>query len=164
MLLPTNSWYLTEQFGKLAGKTMTTKKSFLCLFFGCFGIACEIFFVAFTHLYTQVPLWDEPLWSLTGKTYVWMFPIYALIPIIGGAIMDKVQKYPLLVRLLIYSIGIYIIEFISGFLLELITGKCPWEYTSGWQVMGYIRLDYFPYWILFSFIIERLYLYLNKKL
>jgi uncharacterized membrane protein len=87
-----------------------------------------------------------------------------LIPIIGGVVIDRVQKYPLIARLLIYSTFIFVIEFISGFILEQITGKCPWEYTSGWQVMGYIRLDYLPSWMFFSYLIERLYLYLNKRL
>lgn len=140
------------------------KKFFLILFFGCFGITCEIFFVAFTNLFNQIPLWNEPLWSLTGKSYVWMFPIYALIPILGGYIMEKCKKYPVLSRLLIYSSIIYIVEFASGFLLDQITGKCPWEYTTGWHIMGYIRLDFLPAWMAFSFVIERLYFYLQRNL
>ena len=61
-------------------------------------------------------------------------------------------------------LGIYIVECSTGFLLEQITGKCPWEYTSGWHLLGYIRLDYFPSWLAFAFIIESLYLYLESKL
>lgn len=141
-----------------------TKKVFFILFFGCFGITCEIFFVAFSHLLSQTQLFSEPIWSLTGKSYVWMFPIYALIPVLGGPIMKKCQEYPLIFRLTIYTTVIYIIEFSSGFLLEQITGKCPWEYTNGWQIMGYIRLDYIPAWLAFSFLIESLYLFLDKKL
>jgi len=47
-------------------------------------MASEIFFVAFTHAFNGVGIYGEPIWSLTGKTYVWMFPIYALIPIVAG--------------------------------------------------------------------------------
>ena len=140
------------------------KKLFLVLFFGCFGIATEIFFVAFSNLITNSPFCEEPLWSLTGKTYVWMFPIYALIPLIAGPLMGRIQHLPLLARLLIYTATILGIEFVSGFLLEQITGKCPWEYTTGWHIMGYIRLDYSPAWAGFSFLIEYLYRYLDRGL
>ena len=140
------------------------KKIFICLFFGCFGIACEIFFVAFTNLFNNTPFCNEPIWSLTGKTYVWMFPIYILIPLAMGPIIKFLKERPLVLRLIIYVLGIYIVEFSTGFLLELITGKCPWEYTSGWHIMGYIRLDYFPSWLAFAFIIEYLYLYIDKKI
>ena len=44
-----------------------------------------------------------------------------------------------------------------------ITGKCPWEYTTGWHIMGYIRLDFTPAWMFFSFIIERLYWMIDKR-
>lgn len=140
------------------------KRLFTYLFFACFGITAEIFFVAFGNLITQTQLWDEPLWSLTGKTYVWMFPIYMLIPIIAGSLFDKVRDWHIVLRLLLYVSMIYLVEFSSGFLLEQITGKCPWEYTTGWHIMGYIRLDYLPSWTFFAFIIERLYLYLDQHL
>lgn len=140
------------------------KKAFLVLFFGCLGITCEIFMVAFSNLIKGAQLFHEPIWSLTGKSYVWMFPIYALIPILGGPIMNKCKNLPLLIRLLIYAGVIYLIEFSSGFLLEQLTGKCPWEYTSGWHLMGYIRLDYIPFWMAFAYLAELLYVYLDKKL
>ena len=138
------------------------KKLFMCLFFGCFGMACEIFVVAFTNLFKSTPLWDEPLWSLTGKTYVWMFPVYVLIPILLGPLKKLLKEQHLIIRLLIYVLIIYAIEFSSGFLLEQLTGKCPWEYTSGWEIMGYIRLDYFPSWLFFAYILETLYSYLDE--
>jgi len=141
-----------------------SRKVFIILFFACFGMTCEIFFVAFQNLINQTPLFEESLWSLTGKTYVWMFPIYALIPVLGKLLFEKLSKYPLLVRSLTYTTLIFLVEFSSGFLLEAITGKCPWEYTSGWHIMGYIRLDYTPAWMVFSIVIESLYKYLEKHL
>ncbi len=134
------------------------------LFFICFGFTAEIFFVAFTNLWNNEPFCGEPLWSLTGKTYVWMAPIYAIIPLAFGYLYPKLQHLPMFVRLLIYVLGIYCIEFSSGFLLEQITGKCPWEYTVGWHIAGYIRLDYFPAWLLFGFIIETLYVFIQEKI
>lgn len=140
------------------------KKLFIALFFACFGLSCEICFVAFTNLINNTPFCDEPLLSLTGKTYVWMIPIYIMIPIFGDKIMIKIQKINRIYRLLIYVFIIYTIEFISAWFLEIITGTCPWKYTSGLHISGYIRLDYFPAWLLFAFIIESLYIYLNKNL
>jgi len=140
------------------------KTLFLCIFFGCFGMTFEIFFVAFSNIIMDTPLWNEPLWSLTGKTYVWMFPIYVLIPVAMGPIIKFLNERPIVLRLLIYVSGIYLVEFSTGFLLELITGKCPWEYTTGWHFMGYIRLDYFLFWLVFAYIIEYLYLYIDKKI
>lgn len=140
------------------------KKIFLCLFFACFGVSTEVFFVAFTNLINQTPYCNEPLWSLTGKTYVWMFPIYASIPLIAAPIINKVKTWNIFLRLLFYTTLILIVEFSTGFLLEQFTGKCPWEYTTGWHLMGYIRLDYIPAWMFFSFLIEYLYLYIDRNL
>ena len=140
-----------------------SKKLFYILFFCCLGMTTEIFFVAFTNLFAGTSFCNEPLWSLTGKTYVWMFPIYALIPFVGDFLFKKVQHLPLLARLLLYTLLIFIVEFVAGFTLEQITGKCPWEYTTGWHVMGYIRLDYTPAWMVFCFILEYLYLFLEEK-
>ena len=140
------------------------KKVFIILFFACFGMTCEILFVAFMNLVNQTPLFGQPLWSLTGKTYVWMFPIYALIPILGKILFEKLVKYPMLVRAIVYAALIFMVEFFSGFLLEAITGKCPWEYTTGWHIMGYIRLDFTPAWMVFSIALESLYKYLERHL
>ena len=136
---------------------------FQLLFFVCLGMTCEIFFTAFTNLYNNEPFCGEPLWSLTGKTYVWMAFIYGLIPVFAELLFKRLAHLATLPRLLVYVGLIYAVEFGSGFLLEQLTGKCPWEYTSGWQVMGYIRLDYFPAWLFFAYWVEKLYLFVDSK-
>ena len=138
------------------------KKLFQLLFFACFGMTAEIFFVAFSNLISNTPFCNEPLYSLTGKTYVWMFPIYAFIPFLFKLIYNKIARFPLLLRLLIYTIIIFSVEFASGLLLKQITGKCPWEYTSGYHVCGFIQLEFTPFWMFFAFIIEYLYLFIEK--
>ena len=140
------------------------KKIFLCLFFACLGITNEICFVAISNLIDGSTFCNAPLWSLTGKTYVWMLPIYCLIPLLVGPIIKRISLWNLFYRLLLYTFLIFSIEFISGFLLEQLTGSCPWEYTTGWHILGYIRLDYFPAWMVFSYCIEYLYLYLDNNL
>lgn len=138
------------------------KKLFQLLFFACFGMTAEIFFVAFSNLISNTPFCNEPLYSLTGKTYVWMFPIYALIPFLLRFIYSKIAQYPILLRLFIYAFIIFCVEFLSGFLLKQITGKCPWEYTTGYHVCGFIQLEFTPFWMFFAFIIEYLYLFTEK--
>ena len=138
------------------------KRLFYCLFFICLGITTEVFFTAFSDLLSGLQS-GNPDWSLTGHTYVWMAFIYVLIPFLFGWGYELVKDFPLLVRLLVYTTFIYVVEFASGWLLEVLTGACPWEYTVGWHVMGYIRLDYFPFWMVFGLILESLYRFLEQR-
>jgi len=130
-------------------------------FFGCFGVSTEILF---TGIYDFVEGVRNGVYNLAfpGHSYIWMFVIYGLIGIILPASYKHLQKLPLLVRLLIYTFGIYLVEFTSGFLLDQLIGHCPWEYKVDWQVMGYIRLDFFPAWMLFVYVMEKFYRFLSK--
>lgn len=141
-----------------------TKKLFFYVFFACLGVTTEVCFVAIRHLIAGVGYCDEPLWALTGKSYIWMIPIYMCIPLVAQPLFTRCQHLSLLVRLSIYTFILLFVEFTSGFILELLTGSCPWLYTTGWHVMGYIRLDYIPAWMLFLYVVEYLYLYLSKHL
>lgn len=97
---------------------------------------------------------------MTSRTYLWMFPIY------GGAVLlepvrDRLREQPWWVRGAAYTLAIFIVEFIAGFLLELLTGVCPWDYSgTPFSVFGYIRLDYAPAWfaagLLFEMVDDRL--------
>jgi hypothetical protein len=136
--------------------------SFQIIFYSFFGISTEIVFTAATDFKNQLLNGQISNWSLTGHTYVWMFPIYALIPILFPLGYNYIKKYALLLRLIIYAIGIFTIEFLSGWLLEMLTGKCPWEYASSLAVLGYIRLDYTPAWMLFGYILEQLHLFFTR--
>ncbi len=133
------------------------------LFFGAFGITTEVFFTAFVSFFTGTIVLEKPPLALTGFTYVWMFPIYMLIPVLFRIILPHLIKFNVVLRILFYVVTIYIIEFTTGFILDVTTGSCPWEYTTGWHVMGYIRLDYFPAWAFFSFLIEKLYRYVSER-
>ncbi len=143
----------------------STRINFLMmmLFFGTFGITAEIFFTAFYNFFSGQIIANKPPLALVGYTYVWMIFVYMLIPVLFRYLLPYVIKYPTFIRLLIYVVAIYIVEFISGFVLEQITGSCPWEYTTGLHIMGYIQLYYFPAWLFFAFLIERMYLYLSQK-
>ena len=137
---------------------------FLVIFFAAFGIATEVYFTAFVNLIYDSPLCGKPKWALTGVSYVWMSLIYGLIPLFGNVLVRPMQKYNIVLRLLTYVAVIYAVEFSSGYLLQLVTGRCPWHYTEGWQIMGLIRLDFFPAWLFFAFLLETLYLYVLRQI
>lgn len=138
------------------------KKLLLFFAFGCVGITTEIFFTAISTVVESM-LNNEPIsWRLLGFSYIWMFPIYGLIAFFAPIVFRFLLKYPLLLRLFLAAIIIFVVEFISGFLLDQLTGSCPWEYKHGYHVMGYIQLEYLPAWMLFVFIIEKIYKFLDK--
>ena len=128
----------------------------LFIFFGFFGLFVEIFFTAVKKIVNN----DRHKWELKGETYLWMFPIYGLIgfyyPIYNYFISINIF---LVFRLLIGTFFIYLIEYISGYLLCKIIGNCPWDYSldSYYNIHGLIRLDYFFYWFSFTFFIEQIF-------
>lgn len=136
---------------------------FMMMFFACLGITTEVVFTALSAFITGQTINGKPLYALSGYSYLWMIPVYALIPLTGLFIHPKVNHWPVFWRLPFFVLLVYIVEFSSGLLLKIGTGSCPWEYTSGWHIMGLIRLDYFPAWLLFVWIVEYLYVFINNR-
>ena len=131
------------------------KKLIRFYLWGTLGLSTEIFFTAISDQCIAISEHKPVDWSLTGHSYVWMFFIYGLGSVLFPLGHKHLKGFHLLLRIFILAIGIFAIEFISGFILDKITGHCPWQYTSRWNIMGYIRLDYLPAWMLFAYIIER---------
>ena len=123
--------------------------------FGTLGLSTEIVFTAFLKLYHM--LLGNLLFNLKleGHSYIWMFFIYGLAAILFPPVFKYISRFWLPFRLLIIATGIFLVEFITGWILDIATGQCPWQYTNKWNVCGYIRLDYLPVWILFGFILEK---------
>lgn len=137
---------------------------FLFAAFGCIGITTEIFFTAIVDAINAMQNHEGINWRLLGTSYIWMFPIYGLAGIALPLLYGRLGKWPAVARWAFYGVAILCVEFVTGWLLELTTGGCPWHYTTGWQIMGYIRLDYYPLWVGFGIMIERIYLLLSKKM
>ena len=127
--------------------------------FGCLGMTAEIFFTALTDLYSKWINAETMDLKLQGKSYIWMFFIYGLAAVFFPLLYAKLMHLPLLVRLLIAVLIIFMVEYITGWMLDMFTGRCPWEYTTGWHISGYIRLDYAPAWMFFAFLLEKVYLF-----
>lgn len=111
----------------------------LFLVYGFAGLLVEVFF---TSLFCNHR-------SLIGKTYLWMLPIYGT----GGLLLHYTNQLPLmlLLKFILFLIEIYVVEFLSGFLLRKLIGICPWDYgDSKYSIKGLIRLDYCVFWICLS--------------
>ena len=121
---------------------------------GTLGLSTEIFFTAFTAFYHSLRDHAPIDWGLSGHSYVWMFFIYGSGALIFPLAHGHLRGLHLLLRIFLIAIGIFVIEFTTGFILDKLTGHCPWQYTSRWNIMGYIRLDYLPAWMIFAYIIE----------
>lgn len=136
-----------------------TFKNFIIL--GSIGLTIEIFFTALNVFFQDLKKGNGNI-ILKGHSYIWMFFIYGSISLIFPAVYEIIQNYNLMIRLSAYGFVILIFEFIFGFLLEKITGKCPWKYSSRYAIRGYIRLDYLPLWMFFGYLIELIHLYILK--
>ncbi|MCF8276428.1 MAG: putative ABC transporter permease [Flavobacteriales bacterium] len=128
--------------------------------YGGLGITTEVFFTAISDLINSGNFDDL---SLKGQSYIWMFPIYGLAAILFPLAFSVLKKWNRMLRYIIYGAGILLVELITGFLLEQFTGRCPWEYQTGWHFGGYIRFDYLPLWMLFGALIEEFH-HFNKRI
>lgn len=93
--------------------------------------------------------------SLTGYTYLWMFPIYGMAVFLEP-VHNRIRTLVWPLRGFIWVIIIYVIEYLSGWSLQLLIGVCPWDYSSAYSINGFIRLDFLPAWFLAGFLFERL--------
>lgn len=124
--------------------------------YGIFGWCAEIVWTACYGVGTAVRGRKHVDWRLVGQTYLWMFPIYG-----GGGLLFEVAHRAIaswhgLLRGLVYMIGCFAVEYVSGLIIKLATGKIPWDYSySRWSVHGLIRLDYIPVWFAFGLLLER---------
>lgn len=103
--------------------------------------------------------------SLTSRTYIWMFFIYGSAVFLEP-IHDIIRRENIILRGIAWAIIILLIEFVSGYILDLTIGVCPWDYSksSKYSILGYIRLDYFPAWFFAGLLFERVHDLLDKKL
>lgn len=122
------------------------------MLYGMLGVTVEVCYTAIVDL---TDMWGPEMdLSLKGVSYIWMIPIYGSASVLFPLGHGLIRTWPRLARYLMYGIGILVVEFITGFLLEQFTGRCPWEYQTGWHIAGYIRLDYLPLWMLFGATLE----------
>lgn len=124
--------------------------------FGCLGILVEVVFTGLHNLLVKKDI------RAISRTYLWMFPIYGA----GGTLLEYTRQLlgdtNFILRALLYTVLIFGMEFFWGAVLQALLGKCPWKYMDPdndtivhrFSVMGFIRLDYMPYWFLLSVLFD----------
>lgn len=113
------------------------------VFYGLLGWCAEVVFTALTE---SLPRRD---WRLTGTTYLWMFPIYGLIAPLYEPVHDLLRNAPWTARAVVWSFAFTVVEYSTGYGIERLTGRCPWDYVAAgkrFAINPYIRWDYFPLW------------------
>lgn len=94
--------------------------------------------------------------SLTGRTYVWMFPVYGLGGLVFEPCHEAVRVWPWWARGALWAALIFAVEYAAGVVLCRVIGRCPWDYAGArWSVGGLIRIDYAPLWFAFGLLLER---------
>ena len=119
------------------------------------GITLEVFW---TSILNAMKNGDHR--KLTGISYLWMFPIYATVPLIILFIMNKFGNLNIFLRAIIYMVSFYAIEYISGYIIKKIMGVSPWNYRGYYikifkkeykaNYKGLICLEYAPVWYLYG--------------
>jgi hypothetical protein len=127
------------------------------------GITLEVFWTSILDFIKS----KNP--RLTGVTYLWMFPIYALVPFIYIFVLWQFQNANIFLKGIIYMLGFYVLEFISGYLIKKAVGKSPWNYNRTIKIFGkrykthldgLICLEYAPIWYLYGIFGEYYFKYL----
>ena len=140
----------------MSGASELQPLSFFWRFFiyGMVGLCTE---VAFTALYDS--MWQGLDVRLTGQTYLWMHPIWALalylVEKIGPRL--KARRLNWFVRAVIYAIGAFAIEYSTGWIIRQAVGQAPWSYAGQFSnIDGLIRLDFAGGWAMGGLVCERI--------
>lgn len=120
--------------------------------YGVLGWCAEIVWTAVRAKVTG----QEAGWALHGTTSLWMFPIYGLIAPLYEPVHNALRHRPALVRGLVYTVGFWAVEYLTGWMLRRLVGTAPWDYAGDtrWHVHGLIRLDYAPVWFVAGLALE----------
>ena len=118
---------------------------------GILGWGLEIFWTGLGALIHGDP-------RLTGRSSLWMFPIYGLAAAIGP-VYQRLKPLNFVFRGLIYMVCIFAVEYVTGSILRSLH-LCPWDYSqAAFNINGLIRLDYAPLWfaagLLFEWVLRR---------
>ena len=120
---------------------------------GILGWCIEIIWTAFHGIKSKNN-------KFIGYTSIIMFPIYGLASVIKPISLKlKKMKMPTIIRGIVYSIGIFMVELITGSILKN-KNNCPWDYSDKkYNINSVIRIDY-AMWCIVGIIFEKM---LNSK-
>lgn len=120
--------------------------------YGLLGWCFDVFWSAVTER-----AWGKQRdWRLVGHSYLWTFPIYGLLAPLGEPIHNFLRGHMWVLRGSVYLLGIWLVEFVAGWLIRKLTGKCPWDYSDfPGNIKGIITLEYAPVWFIFGLGFEK---------
>lgn len=119
------------------------------IIYGLLGLLAEVFWNGFGAMLKGNIL-------LKGTTCIWMFPIYGLAVFLEP-VHNRIRHLPLIIRGGIYMVLIFAVELISGLLLRLVIGECPWNYVNKTlSICGIITLAYAPVWFVYGIMFEKI--------
>lgn len=122
--------------------------------YGFIGLTLEV-------TYTGLAALIRGDWSMPGFTFLVMLPIYGLAVFLEP-VHEKIRPLPWWERGLIYLFLIWLIEYLSGFLLQTFLGECPWNYKDALNIQGFITLRMAPEWFFAGLGFEFLHKVLNR--
>jgi hypothetical protein len=101
--------------------------------------------------------------TLQGHTQLWVAPIYSLGAVFGfEPLHNRLRQKNIAVRASVYALFILGTEYTAGAIIKKLTGTCPWEYTSKYNIHGFIDASYFFVWAPFGLLGERVHDYFLK--
>ncbi len=130
------------------------------LIFAFFGLVIEVLFTGIGSFISQRNI------NMIGHSSPWMMIDYGLLGIITPWLRNplKTKGIPLPLRAVVYMIGIFLVEYVSGILFHKVIGLRIWDYSHlRWNLHGQITLMYAPYWYALGLGIEKLYEWVDKS-
>ena len=124
------------------------------LIYGCIGLVLEV-------TYTGLDSLLRGDFSMAGKTFLVMLPIYGLAVALEP-FHRALISYPWWLRGLTYLALIWAIEYSSGSILQFLLGSCPWHYRDSLNINGFITLKMAPEWFCAGLGFEYVHNYLVK--
>ncbi len=130
------------------------------IMFAVLGLTMEVMFTGISGLISYRNI------SMNGHSSPWMMIDYGLLGIITPWLRNplKAKKIPLPFRAVVYMIGIFIVEYVSGIIFHKVLGLRIWDYSNlRWNLHGQITLMYIPAWYSLSLGVEKLYEWVDKS-
>jgi uncharacterized membrane protein len=121
--------------------------------FACIGLLLEVFYTAGIQLMNGN-------WNMHGSSSPWMMIDYGLLGIVTMWLARPMiaRGVPLPARAVVYMLGIYIVEYVSGIIFTQVFGLRIWDYSSiPYNLHGQIMLLSAPFWYALGLGIELLY-------
>ena len=99
---------------------------------------------------------------LKGETYLWMLPVYAVVPYIYLFVTSTFKDSGWIVKGFIYMIAFYLLELMAGLIIKALVGVSPWNYKDyRFHFKEVICLEYAPVWFIYGVVGERYYEFLT---